>query len=264
MIDILLYIGALLIGLILGLIGGGGSILTVPILHYIAGIPTVLSTAYSLFVVGSTAGFGAFKAFKRGHVSIPTAILFVIPSSIATNLTRQFIIPNILETILEAPIHITKDSGMILFFGLLMLIISINMLKKKKQHQRPQPEIKYNYPLMIGVGLSVGLLAGLVGAGGGFLIVPALVLWANLPVKLAIGTSLSIISVQSMVGFLGDLQTQTIDWPFLIPFALVAIVGILIGSHLSKNITGKKIRKLFGTFVLIMAIIILTIEIVNL
>ncbi len=151
-----------------------------------------------------------------------------------------------------------------LFFALVMLLAAISMIGKKKEKEvAEQQELKFNYPLIVVEGFAVGVLTGIVGAGGGFLIIPALVLLARLPMKLAVGTSLSIIAVKSLVGFLGDLQTELlIDWNFLLSFTALAVAGIFLGGYLSKFISGKSLKKGFGWFVLLMAIIIVVKEII--
>jgi len=263
--EIIGFIMALAIGISLGLIGGGGSILTVPVLVYMLGVNPVLSTAYSLFIVGSAALFGAFNNFRKGLICLKTAIVFAIPSFIAVYLTRLYLIPAIPEELLHiGNFVLTRDMAIMIFFALIMLVAAFSMIKNGQKeiiaHKTTRP--KFNYPLIIADGLIVGVLTGIVGAGGGFLIIPALVLLARLPMKLAVGTSLLIIAMKSLIGFMGDLQTgQMIDWSFLLTFTGFAVVGIFMGSYLSNFISGKKLKTGFGWFVFIMAIIILTKEI---
>ncbi|WP_375237955.1 sulfite exporter TauE/SafE family protein [Aurantibacter sp.] len=260
--DVLGYIAAVVIGVVLGLIGGGGSILTVPVLVYILAINPVLATAYSLFVVGTTALVGAIKNIQKGLVDFRTAIVFSIPAFISVYLTRKFIVPNIPEELFTvANFLVTKNIGIMLFFALIMLVAAFAMIKRKKHDCESTTETSYNYPLIIIEGLVVGLLTGVVGAGGGFLIIPALVLLAKLPMKKAVATSLLIIAVKSLIGFLGDVQNLEMDWVFLISFTLCAIVGIFIGIYLSNFVNGKKLKKSFGWFVLIMAFYIIFKEI---
>lgn len=259
--EIIGYIGALIIGATLGLIGGGGSILTVPVMVYILGINPVLATAYSLFVVGSAAMVGAFNNIRKGLVSIKTAIIFAVPAFIAVYLTRLYLVPLLPANLFSiGSLVVTKDIGIMVFFAIIMLLASFSMLRSKKDQgdNESMEAIKYNYP-MIGIeGFIIGILTGIVGAGGGFLIIPALVLLAKLPMKLAVGTSLIIISIKSMIGFIGDIQAgREIDWMFLLVFTGFAIVGIFLGGYLSNFISGKKLKKSFGWFVLIMAIYIL-------
>lgn len=255
--QILGYFGALLVGLVLGLIGGGGSILTVPILVYLLHINPVTATAYSLFVVGSSALVGAIKNIQKGLVNFKTAIVFAIPAFIAVYITRKFLVPAIPDVLFSiGDFEVTKDIAIMVFFAIIMLLASISMIRGRKE-QSEETEISYNYPLIIVEGFVVGILTGIVGAGGGFLIIPALVLLAKLPMKKAVATSLLIIAVKSLVGFIGDMEMLEIDWQFLLTFTAFSIAGIFVGVWLNKFIDGKKLKKGFGYFVLIMAIYIL-------
>ena len=257
-VEILGYIGALLIGLVLGLIGGGGSILTVPILVYALSLNPVIGTAYSLFVVGATSLVGAVKNIMKGMVDIKTAIIFAIPAFIAVYLTRAFLIPAIPEELFTVgDFMITKNLAIMLFFAIIMLLASVSMIRNKRKETDEEAEITYNYPLIIIEGIVVGTITGIVGAGGGFLIIPALELLAKLPMKKAVATSLLIIAVKSLIGFIGDVQNLEIDWPFLLIFTGISIVGIFIGIWLNKFIDGKKLKKGFGWFVLVMGIYII-------
>ncbi|MFT5969882.1 MAG: putative membrane protein YfcA [Flavobacteriales bacterium] len=261
--EIIGFIAAIFIGISLGLIGGGGSILTVPVLVYLIGVEPVLATAYSLFIVGSASLVGMLQKYKQGLVSIKTAIVFAIPAFIAVYLTRYFIVPAIPDSIFTwGSFELSKNLAVMLFFALIMLTAAISMIRKKNALAEKEDEvIQFNYPKIIIEGAIVGLLTGLVGAGGGFLIIPALVLLAKLPMKMAVGTSLFIIAVKSLIGFVGDIQSgQEIDWLFLLSFTSCAIVGIFVGSYLSRFISGQKLKKGFGWFVLIMAVYILTKE----
>jgi uncharacterized membrane protein YfcA len=253
---------AILIGVSLGLIGGGGSILTVPVLVYILGVDPVLATAYSLFVVGSTSLVGAATYMKKGLVNYKTALVFAIPSFIAVFLTRKFLVPALpdpLFTVGEA--IITKNIGIMVFFALIMLAASYSMITAKKCVDCDEDEpVVFNFPMIALEGSVVGVITGIVGAGGGFLIIPALVILAKLPMKMAVGTSLLIIAAKSLIGFLGDLSSQTIDWQMLLIFTSLSIVGIFIGSALSKKINEKILKTGFGWFVLVMGIYIITKE----
>jgi uncharacterized membrane protein YfcA len=256
------FAAAILIGVSLGLIGGGGSILTVPVLVYILGIDPVLATAYSLFVVGSTSLVGAGTYMKKGLVNYKTALVFAIPSFIAVFLTRKFLVPALPDTLFTVgEAIITKNIGIMVFFALIMLAASYSMITAKKcvdcDEDKP---VSFNFPLIALEGSLVGVITGIVGAGGGFLIIPALVLLAKLPMKMAVGTSLLIIAAKSLIGFLGDLSTRTIDWQLLLIFTSLSIVGIFIGSALSKKINERILKTGFGWFVLIMGIYIITKE----
>jgi uncharacterized membrane protein YfcA len=262
--DIVVVIGfaaAILIGVSLGLIGGGGSILTVPVLVYILGVDPVLATAYSLFVVGSTSLVGAGTYMKKGLVNYKTALVFAIPSFIAVFLTRKFLVPALPDPLFSVgEALITKNIGIMVFFAIIMLAASYSMIRGNKKKEDTEEEVKFNFPMIALEGSVVGVITGIVGAGGGFLIIPALVLLAKLPMKMAVGTSLLIIAAKSLIGFLGDLSTQTIDWQMLLIFTSLSIVGIFIGSALSKRINEKILKTGFGWFVLAMGIYIITKE----
>jgi len=254
---ILGYIGALLVGLTLGLLGGGGSILTVPILVYLLGTNPVLATAYSLFVVGATSLVGAIRNMTKGMVDIKVAVVFAIPAFIAVYLTRRFLVPAIPDEIFSiGDFVMTKDLGIMLFFAVVMLAASYSMIKGRKEKEITDAP-KLNIPLIILEGAVVGVLTGIVGAGGGFLIIPALVLFANLPMKRAVATSLLIIAAKSLIGFLGDVQTLEIDWVFLLIFTGISVIGIFLGIYLNRFIDGKNLKKAFGWFVLVMGIYII-------
>lgn len=251
------YIGALLVGFTLGLLGGGGSILTVPILVYALGINPVLATAYSLFVVGTTSLVGAIRNMIQGMVDMRIAIVFAIPAFMAVYLTRRFLVPAIPDHIFTLNnFTLTKDLGIMLFFALIMLAASISMIRGRKEKEGTKSGA-IKLPYIVIEGVVVGVLTGLVGAGGGFLIIPALVLFANLPMKRAVATSLVIIAVKSLIGFIGDVQTLTIDWLFLLSFTGFSILGIFLGIYLNRFIKGKSLKKGFGWFVLVMGIYII-------
>lgn len=258
--EIIGYIASITIGLSLGLIGGGGSILTVPVLVYFFGVSPVLATAYSLFIVGTTSLVGVIPKYKEGFVSIKTTIVFGIPSIIAVFLTRKYLVPAIPENIGRiSGLEITKPMLMMLLFAVLMLAASISMIRSKRNTTiDTESKQKFNYPLILIEGVIVGALTGLVGAGGGFLIIPALVMLSKLPMKKAIGTSLLIIALKSLIGFLGDLsqESQIIDWKLLLSVTALAIVGIYIGNKLSNKIEGERLKKGFGWFVLVMGVYI--------
>ncbi len=253
--EILGYVGALFIGLVLGLTGGGGSILTVPILVYLMGINPVTATAYSLFIVGTTSTFGAIQNYRKNLIDIKNGFIFAIPSFIAVYLTRKYIVPEIPKVIIESPILITKNTFLMLFFAVIMIFGALSVLKKKSQDSNN--EEKRNL-ILIGIQtFTIGIIIGLVGAGGGFLIIPSLILFAKLPMRKAVGTSLFIIAMNSLVGFMGDVQNLKIDWLFLLTFSAISVVGIFVGMYLTKYTNESQLKKIFAYFVLLMAAIIL-------
>ena len=260
--EIIGYIASLVIGISLGLIGGGGSILTVPVLVYLFKVEPVVATSYSLFIVGLSSLVGAFPKYKQGQVNLKTALIFGIPSIIAVFATRKFIIPQLPKEVFSiGDFVVTKSILLMILFAILMVFASISMISNKNKKTESENGVqKFNYPMIILEGAVVCMLTGLVGAGGGFLIIPALVLMSKLPMKQAVGTSLLIIAAKSLIGFTGDLSNYTMDWKLLGTVTALAITGIFIGDALSKKIDGNKLKKGFGWFVLVMGIYIIVKE----
>ena len=257
--EIIGYIASILIGISLGLIGGGGSILTVPVLVYLFHVDPVQATAYSLFIVGASSLVGAWPKYKQGFVHLKTAIIFGIPSIISVYATRKFLVPAIPSNLGEyGGLIVTKSLMMMLLFAILMIAASFSMIRSKTSKETvTEGEQKFNYPLILIEGALVGLLTGLVGAGGGFLIIPALVMLSKLPMKQAVGTSLLIIAAKSLIGFTGDLGNSIINWSLLLSVSALAIAGIFIGDKLSKHIDGNQLKKGFGWFVLVMGLYVI-------
>jgi uncharacterized membrane protein YfcA len=257
------YIGALFIGLVLGITGGGGSILTVPILVYILNYNPIIATAYSLFIVGTTSGFGTIQNFKKELVVPKTAFLFAIPSLIGVYLTRKFMVPRIPDVVFYfGSLQLTKETFLMILFAVVMFMAAYSMLKTQKEGELI--EFGANSLGIVIVKLFfVGILIGLIGAGGGFLIIPALLKFAKLPMKKAIGTSLLIITINSLIGFSGDIQNMEIDWTFLLTFTTVSVIGIFIGLYIQNFINEKHLKKIFGIFVLLMSIFILYKELLS-
>jgi len=233
------------------------------VLVYLFGIPAELSTAYSLFIVGTTALVGGVRNATMGNVNYKTAVVFTIPAFIAVYATRAFLVPAIPNEIMTVGSFVlTKDIAIMVFFALVMLAASVSMIRNKRkdgEEEAAEVEPQFNVPAIIAEGAVVGVLTGIVGAGGGFLIIPALVLFAKIPMKKAVGTSLLIIAAKSLIGFIGDVQRPdlVIDWTLLLSVTAIAVVGIFIGIYLSKFIDGKKLKKGFGWFVLLMAVYII-------
>ncbi len=245
---ILGYAASLLIGLSLGLIGAGGSILTVPVLVYLFGIAPTQATGDSLFVVGLTAASGSIAYFRQRLVDLRIAAAFGIPSLVSVYLTRSLIVPAIPEKL--GPV--SRDTLLMGLFAILMLGSAYAFLRPKGfAESKDAPPFE---PVKLGLrGLFVGVITGLVGAGGGFLIIPALVLMAGLPMKQAVGTSLLIIAVNSSVGLAGQaVAGKALDWNILIPVAGVAILGMIFGSILAKKMDARSLRPVFGVMVLVL------------
>jgi len=262
-LEVLGYFGSLLIGIILGITGGGGSILTVPTLVYILNYNPIIATAYSLFIVGTTSGIGTIQNFKKGLVVPKKAFQFAVPSLIGVYLTRKFIVPKIPDVVFYfGSLKLSKDTFLMILFAVVMLIAAYSMLKNNKKNELIERTTKTITVVIIQL-FFVGVLIGLIGAGGGFLIIPALLNFAQLPIKKAIGTSLLIIAINSLIGFIGDVQNTIIDWTFLLIFTTISVAGIFIGLYIQKFINEKMLKKLFGVFVLIMAIFILYKELLS-
>ena len=263
LIEVFGYFCALAIGVSLGLIGGGGSILAVPVLAYLFSVNEKIATAYSLFIVGASALIGGIKQHYKGYVNWKIASVFGIPAIIGVTIVRKFVVPVLPEVLITIQgFEFTRRMAMFGLFAILMIPAAISMLKGKKEIiDNANKNTTYNYQLIVLEGLFVGLITGLIGAGGGFIIIPALVILANLDMKTAIGTSLIIIALKSLLGFfLGDAFTLEIDWIFLSIFTLISFIGIFIGSYLNNFIDGKKLKKGFSYFIFAMAIFIFYME----
>jgi len=257
------YISALAIGVSLGLIGGGGSILAVPTLAYLFAVNEKAATAYSLFIVGTSALVGGIKQHFKGYVDWRTAIVFGLPAIVGVTAVRYYVVPAMPDVLFTTgDFEFTRRMTMFGLFAVLMVPAAFSMLKEQKEpSQDKSKKVRYNYSFIIVEGLIIGAITGMIGAGGGFLIIPALVLLANVEMKVAVGTSLIIIAFKSLMGFfLGDALTMEIDWLFLAKFTGLSFIGIFIGSYLSNFIDGKKLKKGFGYFVFVMAAFIFYME----
>jgi uncharacterized membrane protein YfcA len=252
------YLFATIVGITLGLIGSGGSILSVPILVYVLGVEPILATAYSLFIVGTTALFGGIQKAQQKLVDYKKVVLFGIPTLLSVFLTRRIIVPRIPEVIFSTSSFILHKSVFIMVvFAIVMIFASVRMIKPLQIVIGDENQ-NLNYRKIFLQGILIGLIAGFVGAGGGFLIIPALLFLAKTPMKKAVGTSLFIVAAQSLIGFLGDLRSdQILDWNLLLTFTLCSIIGVFIGSFLSKKIDGDKLKTGFGWFVLAMGVYII-------
>jgi uncharacterized membrane protein YfcA len=245
------YVACIFIGIILGILGGGGSILSIPILVYLLHVDVVMASAYSLFIVGSTSLVGAIPKYKKHLVNLRTGFFFGLPSIVTIFCTRKWIVPAIPEIVYQTEsFTLTKRVLILGLFAVLMILASISMIRGSKEITNENH--RFRVVLVIIEGIIIGFLTGLVGAGGGFLIIPALVLLTGLPFKTAVGTSLFIIAINSLIGFLGDVMNYSMDWQFLLSITALSVIGILIGDRISKKIPAATLRKSFGWFVLIM------------
>ena len=267
LIEVFGYFFAVLVGIILGLIGGGGSILAVPIFTYLFMIDEKLATGYSLFVVGCSALVGGFKQHQKGTVDFRIALIFGLPAILSVTAVRLFLIPIIPEELFAiGDVVISRRMGILGGFAVVMIPAALSMFKRpKKNIEKGNLKIVvFNYPLILIVGVLIGSITGLVGAGGGFLIIPALVLFANIDIKTAIGTSLTIVTLKSLIGFLlGDALVVNIDWGFLLPFTCLAIFGVFIGNYIGSYFDNSKLRKIFGYFIFVMAGFIIYMEFID-
>lgn len=256
LLEIFGYFSALIVGVSLGLIGGGGSVLAVPVLAYLFLMGERVTTAYSLFIVGSSALIGGWQQHLKGNVDWKTAVIFGIPSIIGVSLVRAFLIPALPEILFNlGQFQFTRRMAMFGLFAVLMIPAAFSMLKKENfENNQNKPMIKYDYPLILSEGLVVGAITGFIGAGGGFLIIPALVLFAHVEMKAAVGTSLVIIAFKSLFGFfMGDALTMDINWTLLAVITGLSFFGIFIGTFLSNFINGERLKKAFGYFIFVMA-----------
>lgn len=260
--EILGYISAALIGLSLGLIGGGGSILTVPVLVYLFLLNPVMATAYSLFIVGTTSLVGSYSYFKKELISLRIAVVFGLPSMVAVYITRKWVVPAIPNEICVGEAFcFSKGALIMVIFAAMMVAAATAMIRDRKPTDvKPISSKRFGAWRFLAIpteGAVVGFLTGLVGAGGGFLIIPALVLFGGLDMKKAVGTSLLIIAAKSLFGFVGDLANYSMDWVFLSVFTGIAIVGILLGGRLAQRIHSRHLKRGFGWFVLVMGAYVL-------
>jgi uncharacterized protein len=261
------FIAFLGIGLILGLIGGGGSILGVPVLVYVMYYSADVATSYSLFIVGITSLIGALSYLRKGEISAEAIVQFALASMVSVFCVRKYLMPAIPEEFSVLGLEISKHTLIMFVFSLLILSSAYTMIKKRKPNNMSQvrwdefSRSPLGLPFLILLGVAVGFITGFVGAGGGFIIVPVLIFFLRLKFKKAIGTSLCIIAINSLVGFTGNFGNQQIDWPFLLSISAVCAVGILLGSLLSNKVSGQSLKPAFGWFTLIVGMSVLVKEI---
>lgn len=249
--EIIGYFTALLIGISLGLIGGGGSILTIPVLVYLFNLDPLVATSYSLFIVGFSSLVGVIIKYKQGDVDIRAAGYFGLTSIITVVLVRKLLLPLIPNHLFFlGSFEVTKSLATLILFAVIMIIASLHMISKDAAYGKALENKPIHAGNALFRGLEVGVLTGLIGAGGGFIIIPVLIFIFQLPMKKAIGTSLLIIAANSLFGFLGDLNNNYFAWPLLFKITAISCTGILLGDLLSKKISGAKLKKGFGFFVL--------------
>lgn len=252
------YICAILVGVSLGILGSGGSILTVPIMVYLLNVNPVDATGYSLFVVGVTSAIGCATYVRKKLVDLKTAVLFAVPSIVCVFLTRIFLIPAIPNPVIASPSWVlSKELLIMILFALLMIVVAYNMIRDGKYKEPPETEFQNtNYLWLAFIGFGSGIFTGVLGVGGGFIIIPALVLLAKVPVRMSVGTSLLIIAFNSLSGFMGEVieRHEMIDYKFLLTFAVLSVAGIFIGFRAALRRTPAQIKNMFGWFVLVMGV----------
>lgn len=239
---------AVFVGIALGLLGGGGSILTVPLLAYVAGMDAKAAIATSLLVVGVTSAIGAISHARAGRVQWRTGLIFGaagMAGAYAGGLLARYI----------------PGTVLLIGFAVMMIATAIAMLRGRKTIDTGHTNHRLPVPKILAEGLIVGLVTGLVGAGGGFLVVPALALLGGLPMPIAVGTSLIVIAMKSFAGLAGYLTSVHINWTLALAVTAAAVAGALIGARLTAMINPDSLRKTFGWFVLVMSSVILAQEI---
>jgi uncharacterized membrane protein YfcA len=256
------YVGAFFTGLVLGILGGGGAMLSVPVLVYLFHLEASVATGYSLFLIGVTAFSGTFQNIRKDLVDYKVALYYGLPSIVSVYVVRRFLIhwlPDVIFTV--GSYSVDKDHFILTFLSVVMFGAAYKMITDNPAGNTDNEAHPVNYFKLALYAVFIGTFLGIVGAGGGFLITPALVYFANLPIKKAIGTSLLLVSVNSFIGFAGDLGANPhFDWPFLFTFSGFSIAGVLAGSYFSRFINGSKLKKTFGWFILVMAVYIVVRE----
>lgn len=252
------YLAALLVGIFLGLIGGGGSILTIPVLVYLFHIQPSLATGYSLFIVGCSSLAGAWKHYRFGNINLKAAFYFGTASILTVVLIRKLLLPVIPEHLFSIRTWVvTKSLATMVLFAVTMIYASLQMINKEHLPPENGQTLNIHFGKALLRGVQVGIITGMLGAGGGFIIIPVLIFSFHLTMKQAIGTSLLIIAMNTLSGFMGDLFHQQFNWGLLLPITAIAITGTFIGRKLGEKVPGAKLKRGFGWFVLVMGIYII-------
>lgn len=255
--EILGFLAMIAMGVTLSLMGGGGSVLTVPVLVYFFKLPADVATRYSLFLVGITAIFGSYQYIKTGQIAYRVGLIFSVPAFLGVFVVRRFLMPHIPDVLDAGIVTVSRDELILILFALLMIFASLTMIRKTSVQKKASEIRKGFFPLIFAEGFLVGGLTGLVGAGGGFMMIPALVILAGLPMKTAVGTSLLVIAAKSLPGFFSDPGVHGTDWMFLGQLSVCAFVGIFIGSILGKRVSSELLKPMFGYLILLMGSFIL-------
>ncbi|MCI0922306.1 sulfite exporter TauE/SafE family protein [Sphingobacterium rhinopitheci] len=248
---------AIFVGITLGMIGSGGSIMTVPILVYVLGINPVLATTYSLLIIGTTSLVGAVSALQHKTIDFNKVIYFGLPSMLTVFLVRSYILPLVPDEFLIWGYAIHQENVLMVIFAIIMLYSAVSMIQGKRIDIFPNID-KGNVFYIVIQGIMVGTVTGVVGAGGGFLIIPVLINSFGLTIKRAVSTSLVLITINSLIGIIGDIdRLNQFDWKLIISYILLSIIGLFIGFRLSNRIDNSVLKRGFGIVVFVLSIFIL-------
>lgn len=262
MISLITIMLALAMGFVVGLLGAGGAILTIPILVYSAGFLPTVASSYSFVIVGITSGIGVLARRGEANLQLAQGTFILVPSSLTLLMTRSFLLPLLPFRIHLLGYELTRDSILMLYFALVLVTAGLLMVR-----QRPISESNAVAQLdfstvsrLIGIGILVGIISGPIGIGGGFIILPALVLILRLSMKEAARTSLFLITCNSIVGFLGDFVdhgSQHFDLSFLSIFVSGSVLGMVAGTFIAKRTHPEKLKVWFGYFLIVLSVTVM-------
>lgn len=248
------YLGAVLVGFVLGLMGGGGALISIPILVYLFHIEVSVATSYSLFLIAITASSGAYHNIRKNLVDYNAALYYGIPSVISVFAVRRWVMPNLPKVIFTIGNFPVSKSLFILVVLVIVMVMAAYKMIVSNDAELDKTEHKINHFRLSFFAVLIGSFLGLVGGGGGFLMVPALIYFANVHLKKAVGTALVLVAVNSFIGFLGDLSSHIqIDWALFATFLFFSIGGVFIGHYMVAYTQGNKMKKYFGYFLLVVA-----------
>lgn len=250
-----------LIGVILSLLGSGGALLTIPVLVYIFDVDPYWATSYSMFIMGVSNWAATIDNIKKNLIYYKIGLCFAIPGLLVTFIIRRFILPIVPDVLFESDVlSFTKGSAIMLSFAILMFYTAIKTFRRKNTIEYSR--IEFSPVINILQGAAIGLVTGFAGAGGGFLIVPALLFTVKMPMKEAAATSLFIISITTFLGFFGDFNPAIeMDWTLIIFCTAFSILGILITSFIKDTFSNKFLKTSFGYFILGLSLLVFYIEI---
>lgn len=262
--DLTVYIFALLVGILLGLIGGVASLLTIPIFVYICGFSASLATTYSLFVIGITSAIRLFAYKTDVRESLKNSLSFIMPAFLAVFIVRMFIFHNIPTKIFQYnELILTKDKSLILIFAVVTLVAAVSIIIANKELDKEGENFSNVKNKTMLIGAMTGLLTSFIGIGGGFVIIPTLVFLGKLSMKTAVITSLAIIAANAMIGFMGDVVNGIVlNWLFLLSFTTVTMIGVFVGTYLSNRVSSTRIRIVFGYLLVCLTFIIFVKEVI--